>query len=117
MQRWIRAPVEREVAPKMSDEEFEVILAELRQLRRAVTDSVAEIVHQQTEIRALHWLLEQKGIATAQELENAKVEGAREVSQILSQSAAEGSDTPMRVARDAKEHFRHRGHHRRRNIP
>lgn len=101
----------------MSDEEFEIILAELRQLRRALTESVAEIVHQQSEIRALHWLLEQKGIATAQELESAKVEGAREVTLILSQNATEGPDTPLHAARDAREHFRHRGHHRRRNIP
>lgn len=101
----------------MSEEEFEVILAELRQLRKAFSESVGEIVHQQTEIRALQWLLQSKGVATALELEDAKVEGARQVNQILAQNFIDDSGTPVRPAREGGNAFSHRGHRRRRTIP
>ena len=101
----------------MSDQEFEVILAELRQLRKAISDSVGEIVNQQSEIHALRWLLQSKGIATAQELESAKIEGVRQVNQILSQPSFEDSDAQTRHGRDSREHFSRGGHHRRRRIP
>ncbi len=101
----------------MSDEEFEVILAELRQLRKAITDSVAEIVHQESEIQALHWLLQHKRIATEEELETASEEGARQV-HILLQSGTAGLDVPHRplLRRETKSHCR-RGAHRRRVVP
>ena len=79
----------------MSDEEFEVILAELKQLRKAITDSVNEIVHQESEIQALRWLLQHKRIATEEELDTASEEGARQV-HIMLQSSVSGIDVPHR---------------------
>lgn len=67
----------------MSDEELEVILAELRQVRQAIKDAVAEIVEQESEIQALHWLLRHKGIVTQEELAAAGEEGARRVDSML----------------------------------
>ena len=101
----------------MSDEEFEVILAELRQLRKAIADSVCEIVHQESEIQALHWLLQHKGITTDEELEAASEEGARQVD-ILLQSGVAGLDVPHRTSlRRKKETLCRRSAHRRRMVP
>jgi hypothetical protein len=101
----------------MSDEEFEVILAELRQLRKAIADSVDEIVHQESEIQALHWLLQRKGVATEEELDTASEEGARQV-HILLQSGTPGLDTPQRTLRRRKTKTPcRRSAHRRRVVP
>jgi hypothetical protein len=98
----------------MSDEEFEVILAELKQLRQAITDAVCEIVHQESEIQALHWLLQHKGIATAEELDNASEEGARQVDSLL-QPETTSLDVPRRtLPRRETAAPCHRGEHRRR---
>ncbi|HYL73914.1 MAG TPA: hypothetical protein VEU96_06890 [Bryobacteraceae bacterium] len=97
----------------MSDEEFEAILAELKRLRKAITDSVDEIVHQESEIQALHWLLQHKGIATQEELDTASEEGARHV-EILLRSGATGLDVPHRVPARPETGVlcRRGGHHR-----
>jgi hypothetical protein len=72
----------------MTDEEFGVILAELKQLRKGIADAIGEIVHHQGEIQALRWILERKGMATADELDEASAEGARQLNHFLDQSKA-----------------------------
>lgn len=97
----------------MSDEEFEVILAELRQLRKAITDSVGQIVYQESEIQALRWLLQHKRIATEEELDTASEEGARQV-YILLQSGVSGLDVPHPAPRRRETETRcRRGRHHR----
>lgn len=102
----------------MSDEEFEVILAELRQIRKAITEAVNEIVHQEGEIQALHWLLQHKGITTVEELDDARKEGTRLVGQFLLQ-AESGSlnKSPRALSGQARSKLCHRGEHRHRVIP
>jgi hypothetical protein len=59
----------------MSEEEFAIILAEIKQLRHGIAEAVKQIVHQEGEIEALQCLIEQKGLATADELRVARRQG------------------------------------------
>jgi hypothetical protein len=78
----------------MTDEEFAVILTELKQLRKGIADAIGEIVHQQGEIQALRWILERKGMATADELDEASAEGARQLNHYLEQSKTADNNAP-----------------------
>jgi hypothetical protein len=78
----------------MTDEEFAVILTELKQLRKGIADAIGEIVHQQGEIQALRWILERKGMATADELDEASAEGARQLNHFLDQSKSADGNVP-----------------------
>jgi hypothetical protein len=83
----------------MTEEEFEIILAEVRQLRRAIAGTVHQIVHQQGEIQALRWVLEHKGLATAEELDVASDEGAWQLRQTLDKpESGDPEDTPSRFS-------------------
>jgi len=73
----------------MSEQEFAVLLAEFRQLRRAISDAVTQILHQEEEIKALQWFIQQKRLATQEELEVASREGARLVEKCLGESYEE----------------------------
>ena len=89
----------------MTDEEFAVILVELKQLRKGITDAIGEIVHQQGEIQALRWILERKGMATADELDEASAEGARQLKQFLDQSkTADSNVTRPRLLPEQSRH-------------
>jgi hypothetical protein len=101
----------------MSDEEFEVILSEMKQLRTAITDAVDEIVCQRSEIQALQWLLQRKRIATAQELDAAREEGKRQVDQLLVKKESGAIDAPRVLDRQASPRFCHRGKRSRRVVP
>jgi hypothetical protein len=101
----------------MSDEEFEAILSEMKQLRTAITGAVDEIVCQQSEIQALHWLLQRKGIATAQELDAASDEGKRQVDRFLVEKRVDTMDAPRVLDRQSGPRFCHRGKRSRRVVP
>ena len=77
----------------MTEQEFEVILHELKHVRRAISEAVQQIVHQETEINALRLLLEERGVASADELADASVRSGRELQVLLGDTTAE-SVTP-----------------------
>jgi hypothetical protein len=92
----------------MSEEEFAIILAEIKQLRNGIAEAVKQIVHQEGEIEALQCLIEQKGLATADELSVAGDKGARLIHAFLQESDDDSSRTPshpvqngLRIARSA----------------
>ena len=61
----------------MSEEEFAVLLAEFRELRRTISAAVAQIAHHEEELEALHLLLKHKPFATAEEFDAANLEARR----------------------------------------
>ena len=74
----------------MTEQEFEVILCEFRNVRRAIAEAVQQIVHQESEINALRSLLEERGLASAEELHDASLRSGREMQVLLDNSAADG---------------------------
>lgn len=101
----------------MSDEEFELVLSELKQLRTAVTDAVDEIVCQRSEIQALQWLLQRKGIATTREMDAACEEGKRQVDQLLVKKEIAVANAKRALDQQARARFCHRGKRSRRVVP
>lgn len=61
----------------MSEEEFAVILTEIKELRRTIAHAVEHIARQESEIVGLQWFMEQKQLASAGELDAASEKGAR----------------------------------------
>jgi hypothetical protein len=81
----------------MSEEEFAVILHEFRQLRRALSEAVGQITHQEGEIKALQWLIEEKRLATPDELDAACEKGARLIHALLHESEDDAANTSASV--------------------
>jgi len=75
----------------MTDQEFEVILSEVKQMRKAIAGAVQQIVHQESEINALRLLLEERGLASADEIAAASHECRQELNRSLAESSNDGS--------------------------
>lgn len=76
----------------MTEQEFEIILSELRHLRKAIAGAVQQIVHQESEINALRHLLEERGLASAEELAAASFQCRQELDGLLAGPLNDGSD-------------------------
>ena len=76
----------------MTDEEFGVIKAELERFGRGLTEAVRQIIHQEAEITALRWIIEQSGVAIAGELDVAREEAIRQLNAPLERIAPGAAD-------------------------
>ena len=74
----------------MTDQEFELIRAELRRLATGLSKATEQIVAQEAEINALSKILERKNLASPYELEVARNQAAIELDEILQQPASGG---------------------------
>ena len=67
----------------MTNKEFSAIQTELKKLSRALSNAFHYILDQETEIRALRSVLEQRELVSGKELDMARNEAIREVRELL----------------------------------
>ena len=80
---------------EMTNEEFGVIKTELERLGRGLSEAVRQIFHQEAEITALRWIIEQSGLAIASELDVARDEAIRQLNAPLERIGAD--ELPRRL--------------------
>ena len=61
----------------MTDEQLGMVVATLQQLNRGFTEIARHVLEQEADIGAIRSILEQKGVAPAEELDRARDEAAR----------------------------------------
>jgi hypothetical protein len=94
----------------MTEQEFEVMLVELRQLRKGVSEAVRQIVEHEGEINALQSVIQLKGLVTGQELDVANAESAWQLSRFLDGT---GTGDPSELSRRLSQSRVCRGRHAR----
>ncbi len=87
---------------RISAEELEAILLELQRLTQGLAKAVRQMISQEAEITALHCILEQKGLATRQELDQAREQAAAQALPAGPADPGESEETLRLNASDAK---------------
>src|SRR5690349_16241913 len=80
----------------MTEKALEAILAELKHLTRGLAEATRQIVRQEGEINALQQIIEQRRLATPQELRAAREDGARALREYLARPEAADPEGPPR---------------------
>jgi len=75
----------------ITEQDLEMILAEVRQTRKAIAEAVQQIVQQESEINELRLLLEQKGLLRAEELGAAGIQRGQQLKGSLARCSSEDS--------------------------
>lgn len=98
----------------MTEEEFAVILVEIRQLRKGITEAVKQIVRQETEINAMRTLLVERKLASPEQIDQASQESECVLERLLHPERAEPADAQPRRPLNGQLSFGSHRHHERR---
>ena len=75
----------------MTHAEVVAVLMGLLRITRVLGEAIRQITEQQTEIIALRWMLEARGVATTEELDEARAAALRRLKELNQLAASQGS--------------------------